>query len=160
MCEDVPCITACPTGALAPETKVEDARMGTAVLMDQENCLAYQGLRCEACYGACPLINRAITLEHRPNERTGRHAYFLPIVHAEACTGCGKCEHACVLEESAIRVLPGDLARGKLGKNYQFGWEEESPITRDFSPGEAKEPRPENLQSIVEELDDLEGILE
>ncbi|KJT59519.1 quinol dehydrogenase periplasmic component, partial [Salmonella enterica subsp. enterica serovar Heidelberg str. RI-11-013343] len=26
------------------------------------------------------------------NMRTGKHARFLPTVHSDACTGCGKCE--------------------------------------------------------------------
>ncbi|MDR2614070.1 MAG: ferredoxin-type protein NapG, partial [Candidatus Accumulibacter sp.] len=43
---------------------------------------------------------------------------------SEHCTGCGKCEAACVLEEAAIRVLPLTLAQGKLGGHYRKGWEE------------------------------------
>ena len=50
---------------------------------------------------------------------------FLPTIHSEACTGCGKCEKSCVLEEAAIRVLPLKLAKGALGKHYRVGWEEE-----------------------------------
>ena len=45
-------------------------------------------------------------------------------MHAEFCTGCGKCERACVLEEAAIRVLPVALATGKIGDHYRLGWEE------------------------------------
>ena len=33
-----------------------------------------------------------------PNQRTGRRAMFLPTVHSEHCTGCGKCEKSCVLK--------------------------------------------------------------
>ena len=46
--------------------------MGLAVIVDQENCLSYQGLRCEVCYRVCPLIDRAIKLETRHNARTGK----------------------------------------------------------------------------------------
>jgi ferredoxin-type protein NapG len=49
---------------------------------------------------------------------------LLPTVHSEYCTGCGKCEAACVLEEAAIKVLPVALARGRLGEHYRKGWEE------------------------------------
>ena len=49
---------------------------------------------------------------------------FLPTVHADKCTGCGKCEKSCVLEEAAIKVLPLELARGELGRHYRWGWEE------------------------------------
>ncbi|WP_058912640.1 ferredoxin-type protein NapG [Entomohabitans teleogrylli] len=127
MCDDVPCAVVCPSGALDSEIKsIDDARMGLAVLLDQENCLNYQGLRCDVCYRVCPLIDEAITLEMERNTRTGKHARFLPIVHSDACTGCGKCEHACVLDEAAIKVLPRTLAKGELGKHYRFGWLEGS----------------------------------
>jgi ferredoxin-type protein NapG len=125
MCDDLPCVKACLTGALDPDlTDIDDARMGLAVLIDQENCLNFQGLRCDVCYRVCPLIGEAITLEPNHNQRTGRHARFLPVVHSDACTGCGKCEHACVLEEAAIKVLPARLAKGELGQHYRWGWHE------------------------------------
>ena len=123
MCEDIPCAKACPSGALDKEiASIDDARMGIAVLLDQENCLNFQGLRCDVCYRVCPSIDTAITLELERNTRTGKHARFLPTVHSDACTGCGKCEKACVLEQAAIKVLPLDLARGELGHHYRFGW--------------------------------------
>ncbi len=125
MCDDIPCVAACPTGALDKRlTDIDDARMGLAVLTDEETCLNFQGLRCDVCYRVCPAMGKAITLEYRPNTRTGKHASFIPTVHSQACTGCGKCEHACVLEDAAIKVLPGDLAKGKLGKHYRLGWKE------------------------------------
>jgi ferredoxin-type protein NapG len=138
MCTDVPCARACPSGALEKEIKIEEARMGLAVLIDQENCIAFQGLRCEVCYRVCPLMDKAITLNYRPQERTGKHAYFEPVVHSDACTGCGMCEHACILEKSAIRVLPSYLAKGKKGDHYRLGWEEKSNISVDFKPEDTK----------------------
>ncbi len=87
--------------------------MGLAVLVDQETCLNYLGLRCDVCYRVCPVIDKAITLEPRHNERTGRHALFIPTVHSDACTGCGKCERSCVLEEAAIKVLPAEAGQGR-----------------------------------------------
>ncbi|AIR06534.1 quinol dehydrogenase [Cedecea neteri] len=123
MCEDVPCAKVCPSGALdADIASIDDARMGLAVLLDHENCLNYQGLRCDVCYRVCPSIDRAITLEMERNLRTGKHARFLPTVHSDACTGCGRCEQACVLDLAAIKVLPRSLAKGELGKHYRFGW--------------------------------------
>ncbi|MDX5410214.1 MAG: 4Fe-4S dicluster domain-containing protein, partial [Thauera sp.] len=48
MCEDIPCVVACPTGALDRAlTDIEQSRMGLAVLIDQENCLNFLGLRCD-----------------------------------------------------------------------------------------------------------------
>lgn len=126
MCEDIPCIKACPTGALDHGlTDINKAKMGVAVLIDHETCLNFLGLRCDVCYRVCPVIDKAITLEMQSNQRTGRHAMFLPTVHSEHCTGCGKCEQGCVLPEAAIRVLPPALAKGQLGEHYRLGWEEQ-----------------------------------
>ncbi len=161
MCEETPCIKACPTDALLKDTAIEDARMGLAVLTDQETCLAFQGLRCEVCYRACPLMGKAIQLEFRHQERTGKHAFFLPVVDSEYCTGCGKCEHACILEEAAISVLPHDLAQGKLGEHYRFGWKEEPKISRDFTAPEAAPQIPAwdgGIDSVLKEMEDLKGI--
>ena len=125
MCEDIPCVPACPTGALDPAlTDIEKARMGVAVLVGQEDCLNYLGLRCDVCYRVCPLIDKAIKLERQHNQRTDAHALFIPTVNSERCTGCGKCEKSCVLEKAAIRVLPTELAKGELGAHYRLGWEE------------------------------------
>lgn len=125
MCEDIPCVKACPTGALDPGlTNIDDARMGLAVLIDQEACIAFQGLRCEVCYNVCPVRDKAISIDRSHNSRTGKHALFIPVVHSSDCTGCGKCEHACILEEAAIKVLPTKLAKGQLGHHYRLGWEE------------------------------------
>jgi len=106
MCVDVPCVKACPTGALDPRlTDINDTRMGTACIVDREGCLAIQGLRCEVCYDRCPLRGVAITLQHTVNERTQRHAILEPVVHKEACTGCGICERVCIREEPVIKVI-------------------------------------------------------
>ncbi|MBP6813706.1 MAG: ferredoxin-type protein NapG [Burkholderiaceae bacterium] len=125
MCEDIPCVKACPTGALDRSlTDIGRAKMGVAVLIDQENCLNFLGLRCDVCYRVCPVIDKAITLETRHNPRSDRHAMLIPTVHAQDCTGCGKCEKSCVLERAAIKVLPAQVARGELGAHYRKGWEE------------------------------------
>ncbi|OMQ21841.1 ferredoxin-type protein NapG [Serratia oryzae] len=135
MCEDLPCVVACPSGALDPLlTDIDQARMGLAVLLDHENCLNWQGLRCDVCYRVCPQIDKAITLDLQHNQRTGKHAMFLPRVHSDACTGCGKCEQACVLEQAAIKVLPLELARGQLGEHYRWGWQEKQRAGHSLVP--------------------------
>jgi ferredoxin-type protein NapG len=124
MCEHIPCVKACPTGALDHSlTDINQAKMGVAVLIDEENCLNFLGLRCDVCYRVCPVIDKAITLEKSSNPRSDRHALLLPTVHADACTGCGKCEKSCVLEQAAIKVLPKEIARGELGHHYRKGWD-------------------------------------
>jgi ferredoxin-type protein NapG len=136
MCDDIPCVKACPTDALDPGlTDIDKARMGLAVLVDQETCLNFKGLRCDVCYRICPLIDKAITLEREPNRRTGLHARFLPTVHSKHCTGCGKCERACVLEEAAINVLPRKIAKGKRQAHYRYGWPGEKGRARPVLPG-------------------------
>ena len=127
MCDDLPCVKACPTGALDPGlTRIEDSRMGLAVLIDQESCIAFQGLRCEVCFNICPVRGKAISLNRQHNARSGKHALFIPVVHSRDCTGCGKCEKACILDEAAIKVLPIALAKGMLGQHYRLGWEQKA----------------------------------
>jgi ferredoxin-type protein NapG len=125
MCPDIPCVKACPTGALDHSlTDIDKARMGLAVVIDQESCIAFHGLRCEVCFNACPIRGKAITLDLLHNPRSGKHALFIPVVHSAACTGCGKCENVCVLDEAAIKVIPTALAKGMLGRHYRLGWRE------------------------------------
>ena len=125
MCDDIPCIVNCPTNALDHSlTDIDDARMGLAVVVDQESCIAFLGLRCEVCFNVCPVRGDAITLNYQHNQRSGKHALFIPVVHSQACTGCGLCEKACILEEAAIKVFPMHLAKGELGKHYRIGWDE------------------------------------
>lgn len=136
MCEDIPCVLACPTGALRKDlTNIDDARMGIAVLVGHETCLNHLGLRCDVCYRVCPLIDSAITLDQQHNPRTGKHAFFIPVVHTDKCTGCGKCEKACVLEEAAIKVLPERIAVGALGAHFRLGWEEKRKRGESLIPG-------------------------
>jgi len=127
MCEDIPCVRNCPTGALDRDFEnIEESRMGLAVVIDQEACIAFRGLRCEVCFNICPVQGKAITLDYQHNERSGKHALFIPIVHSTDCTGCGKCEKSCILDEAAIKVLPTELAKGMLGRHYRLGWEEKA----------------------------------
>lgn len=133
MCTDIPCVPVCPTGALDKKSvsslsegvetlDIMKARMGLAVV-DTESCIAFWGIQCDACYRACPVMDSAIKLEYRRNERTGKHAFLIPIVSSETCTGCGLCERACVTEKAAIHVLPLDLAKGSIGGHYIKGWD-------------------------------------
>ncbi len=138
MCTDIPCAVSCPTGALDIKTvsdtvngktvlNINKARMGLAVI-NQESCIAYWGIQCDACYRACPLIDKAITINYMRNERTGKHAYLVPTVHSNYCTGCGLCEYACVTVEPSIYVLPRHVIKGKAGQHYLKGWEKEQKI--------------------------------
>ena len=119
MCPNIPCREACPTGALGREMeRIEDARMGLAVI-DTENCLSWQGLRCEVCYLACPVRGKAISTERRlaPD---GGYVQMVPWVHSEHCTGCGVCENRCPTEEASIRVVEARLVQGRMGAHYRL----------------------------------------
>lgn len=112
MCEDIPCVPACPTGALDPAlVDIREARMGVADLTDPQRCLSYSGLAyCHSCYHACPIKGQAIRMQQG---RTAAGGLIRPAVDPDRCTGCGLCEEACVLEgAAAITVRAHHLARG------------------------------------------------
>jgi ferredoxin-type protein NapG len=157
MCEDIPCQAACPTGALDPGLEnINDSRMGLAVI-DIENCLSWQGLRCEICHRECPLQGRAISVEHH-QRKLSRHAMFVPVVHSDHCTGCGICEKACPTDEAAIRVLPPELVQGRIGEHYRLGWTVDTPVTQQFQPqGRVPEPGPDEAPGGLDYLNE-EGL--
>lgn len=90
------CTQTCPTGALLPLVASQEVRMGTAQI-DPRTCVSINrsGV-CGACFTACPLKGKAITLG----------LFNAPEVYAEHCVGCGLCEEACILDGvKAIRVF-------------------------------------------------------
>jgi len=165
MCPDVPCVPVCPSGALdikgiakqdasgkTAEPDINKARMGVAVV-DEETCLAYWGIQCDACYRICPLIGEAITLDYKRNERTGKHAFLEPHINSEICTGCGLCEHACVTEKAAIFILPRNIATGKVGAHYIKGWDiADEDRLKNKDEDRAKETSPEDILNDWEDL--------
>ena len=158
MCEDIPCVPVCPSGALDQlsvsnekgELDIDKSRMGLAVV-HKESCIAFWGIQCDACYRACPLLDEAITLEYQKNARTGKHAFLLPIVHSDVCTGCGLCEAACVTEEPAIFILPIEHSTGKAGSHYVKGWDKKDQERVQ----DAKEIKTKNERSEKEAADYL-----
>ena len=137
MCKDLPCVKACPTGALDPALEdVSLSRMGVAVI-DPQSCLSWQGLRCEVCFRECPEANRALTVEPHPRGLS-KHAVFIPVVHPEKCTGCGLCEKGCPTDVPAIRIVDPDRVLGAIGAHYRLGWlSEEDPKNTHRVPMQA-----------------------
>lgn len=93
MCKDIPCASHCPTGALIKPTVIEDARMGLAEV--KSTCLTLNGEACNACEVACPIEAIKMSSDSIPQ----------PVVQ-DNCTGCGKCEYACVTSRKSIIVIP------------------------------------------------------
>ena len=101
---EFPCAAACPTGALDVPAERRDAGMGVAVI-NEDTCLSFQGMRCEVCYRACPLIDEAITIDYRPREGDDIHAVFAPQVVPDVCPGCGLCEQRCPVSDPAPAIV-------------------------------------------------------
>lgn len=161
MCKDIPCAANCPTDALSlerlkkpkklesstnDEVSINNATMGIAVV-DSKHCVAYAGIQCDACYRACPLLDKALVLDYKRNERTGKHGYLLPVVDSDYCTGCGMCEKACITELPTIVVLPREVVLGKMGTNYIKGWDKNDE-NRLFEIKKEAKPKTSNDKAL------------
>lgn len=101
VCDSLACMDVCPSGALKPVPR-ESIKMGLA-RVNEKTCFAWNGddPECQVCFDMCPFKGRAITMDDSsPDGVTG------PIVHDEACTGCGVCEYHCPEARAAIIVDP------------------------------------------------------
>lgn len=86
------CAQVCPVGAILP-IDPNQMRLGRAEV-DHTLCLAWdQEVKCLVCVEAC-LVEAAQVYNGRI------------IVDPTRCTGCGRCENACPVAGSAIRVRP------------------------------------------------------
>lgn len=165
MCPDIPCVPVCPSGALDVKSvskndqlDIDMARMGLAVV-DAKNCIAFWGIQCDACYRACPLLDKAIYLEYTKNERTGKHAFLKPIVDSDYCTGCGLCERACVTKKAAIFVLPREVALGEVGDHYVKGWEKADESRVESSTSQTTTTQI-SKERAIDSLNDMKGLLD
>jgi MauM/NapG family ferredoxin protein len=91
LCEDLPCVKSCDTGALIRQ---EIPNLNAVAVIHTQRCLAYQGHFCITCVNSCPLTGQAIF----------RDLEGKPVINSQVCTGCGICEAACPTEKPAIRV--------------------------------------------------------
>ncbi len=112
LCTDLPCVKACPDGALVwPTRTLADGevlegppavKIGTAVVKESR-CLTWASedrapQDCQVCVDRCPYPGVAIRMT---DTESGRH----PEVIDERCTGCGLCVFGCPTPEPAIVVL-------------------------------------------------------
>ena len=165
MCPDIPCVPICPTNALDEKRvstngilDINTADMGLAII-DESACIAFWGIQCDACHSACPLLNEAITLEYRKNDRTGKHAFIVPIVHADVCTGCGLCERACITQKASIFILPRDLVTGRAGDHYIKSWNKEDE-NRLKNAREINTKTKISNRPAIDSLNDMKGLLD
>jgi ferredoxin-type protein NapG len=95
MCAEMPCATACPTGALTrPADGWASARIALLEI-DTGRCIAHRDVACGICARACPVGDAALSVD----------AHGHPVI-GTACTGCGVCISACVTTPSSITVHP------------------------------------------------------
>ncbi len=103
------CGQVCPTGAIPPLSLEEKQAtvMGLATI-DRDRCLPWAyNIPCIVCEEACPVADKAITLEEMNVMDAHGEAVLLqrPQVIKGLCIGCGICEYQCPMGgESAIRV--------------------------------------------------------
>ena len=114
LCTSLPCITACPEGALVwPRRRAGGevlegppaVKMGTARVR-KNRCLTYPredhpAQPCRTCVDRCPYPDQAIRMGS-----AGEGALPHPEVIAAFCTGCGLCTFGCPTPEPAITVDP------------------------------------------------------
>jgi len=107
LCEDWPCVEACPKEALKLPVNQQDKALDkeasgekntprilpvlAVVSINKETCLPYSGPECGAC-NICP-VQGAMTWEMQK-----------PVINSLLCTGCALCREACIVEPKAITV--------------------------------------------------------
>ncbi|QUN07100.1 4Fe-4S dicluster domain-containing protein [Shewanella yunxiaonensis] len=89
------CTEVCPTGALQLFDE-RTVKIGLATITD--TCIAWNADGCTVCFDACPY--GAIYLD----------AHNRPVVDAQKCNGCGKCEKVC--PALVLRSYVGGKTRG------------------------------------------------
>jgi ferredoxin-type protein NapG len=94
MCADVPCASACPSGALMP-LALSELKLGT-LIVSQEHCVNNRGETCQRCADICPVIPNALSLS--PAGEVS--------VSADRCTGCGQCVAACISHPKTLALVP------------------------------------------------------
>lgn len=93
-CSDMPCIQACPSGALAFRPGGIVPPIGKAVL-HLNSCLTLEGILCDMCSQFCPTQINAITMKNRR-----------PHLDENACVGCGLCACHCESSPPSLRIVP------------------------------------------------------
>lgn len=93
------CAASCPKGLFAQAPVSRLSHVATI----EAHCLALNFVDCQSCRDACPTA--AIRFQPR------RGGPFVPVLVAEACTGCGACLSVCPADAVAMKFpdLEADL---------------------------------------------------
>ncbi|HNX75135.1 MAG TPA: 4Fe-4S dicluster domain-containing protein [Candidatus Rifleibacterium sp.] len=95
-CENLPCITACASGALTKGNHQQRPKIALASIKPA-NCLRSHENDCQACYDKCPAAQAAISIQPAT----------AVVVDPERCNGCGACLTVCpAYPEPAIILKP------------------------------------------------------
>lgn len=113
------CVEACPTGALSFGGPRE-RDLGVAVVV-KDACVAWDWAGCTVCKDECP-VEGAIELDEHDR----------PIVHADYCDGCGKCEQVC--PSASLRAYDASVA--DKGIVVVSRWSEAAPAAGAVSSEE------------------------
>ena len=116
LCSDLPCIPACPDGALVWPRRVlaggevlegpRAVKMGTAKILE-DLCLTWAkdedhpAQSCRTCVDRCPYPGVAIDVKDTEDGSVPH-----PQVVADHCTGCGLCLFGCPTAKAAIVIEP------------------------------------------------------
>ena len=97
-CADIPCASACPTGALlVPSDGWRRERLGR-VEFHAERCVTFEGRPCRVCIDSCPVGEAALAAD----------ADGHPVLKAEGCVACGACVRDCITLPSSFTFHPVD----------------------------------------------------
>jgi MauM/NapG family ferredoxin protein len=97
-CTDMPCMQACPTGALTPPPSGWEGYRIASLELLPERCITFRGEPCRVCVDHCPRGEAALVIDD-----TGH-----PVIHMEGCVGCGMCVHVCVAYPPAFQLTPAE----------------------------------------------------
>lgn len=96
VCPDMPCVKACPTGALTfPPGGWTGYRLAALELV-AERCVTFHGRTCSVCASSCPVGAAALVMDDDGH----------PVIHQEGCVGCGVCVRACITSPSSFTLTP------------------------------------------------------